>query len=153
MTRILFQLNLAKMRTPFSDPLFDDFKEQLEELHTVAESNAGFLWRYQGEKDEAGFIKPYSNAPLIMGNMSAWKDYRSLHEYTFSSGHLEILRNKRKWFEKTPSPYTVLYYGVENDLLKPPLKLLEEAKKRLNYLSVHGETAVAFGFGSHNGVL
>ncbi len=153
MTRILFQLNLARMRVPFDDSLFEDFRAQLEMLHALAEANPGFIWRYQGEKDQGGFIKPYDEAPLVMGNMSAWKDYRSLYEYTFSSGHLEILRNKRKWFEKMHSPYTVLYYSKEEDLLKPPLELLEEAKKRLNYLSVHGETLVAFGFGSHRGIL
>lgn len=153
MSRILFQLNLAKMRAPFSDPLFDDFKAQLEELHTLACNSPGWLWRYQGEKDEDGYIKPYSNAPLIMGNMSGWKDYRSLYEYTFSGGHLEILKKKRKWFEKLPTPYTVLYYGVESDLAKPSLELLEEAKRRLNYLSIYGETPVAFGFGPHLGVL
>ena len=153
MTRILFQLNLAKMRTPFNDSLFDDFKEQLESLHTLAESNLGFLWRYRGEKDEGGFIKPYTNAPLIMGNMSAWSSYRALYEYTFSSAHLAILKEKRKWFERMPVPYTVLYYGVMEDLLKPDIELLDEAKRRLSYLSVHGETTVAFGFGSHNGVL
>ncbi len=153
MSRILFQLNLAKMRAPFSDPLFDDFKEQLEELHTLACANPGWIWRYQGEKDESGFIQPFPNAPLIMGNMSAWRDYKSLYEYTFLDGHLDILKNKRKWFERTPVPYTVLYYGVEGDLLKPPLELLDEAKKRLSYLSIYGETPVAFGFGSHNGIL
>jgi len=141
------------MRTPFDDPLFEDFRAQLETLHALAEANPGLVWRYQGEKDKGGFIKPYDDAPLIMGNMSAWKDYRSLYEYTFSSGHLAILRNKRKWFEKMHPPYTVLYYGVEEDLLKLDLDLLEEAKKRLRYLSVYGETPVAFGFGSHNGVL
>lgn len=153
MTRILFQLNLAKMRTPFSDPLFDDFKAQLPAMHELACANPGWLWRYQGEKDKDGYIKPYPNAPLIMGNMSGWRDYKSLYEFTFLGGHLDILKEKRKWFEKIPVPYTVLYYGEEDDLLKPPLELLEEAKKKLNYLSVYGETPAAFGFGAHNGVL
>ena len=141
------------MRTPFNDPLFDDFREQLETLHALAEANPGFLWRYQGEKDKGGFIKPYANAPLVMGNMSAWKDYRSLYDYTFSKDHLGILKDKRKWFENTPTPYTVLYYGIEDDLLKPDIELLEEAKRRLHHLNIYGETPIAFGFGLHNGTL
>ena len=141
------------MRTEFDDPLFDDFRDQLETIHTLACNSPGWLWRYQGEKDIGGYIKPYPNAPLIMGNMSAWTDYDSLYKFTFKSEHLELLKNKRKWFEQLPQPYAVLYYGVAEDLLKPPEELLEEAKRRLNYFSIYGESPVAFNFGSHNGVL
>jgi hypothetical protein len=151
--RILFQFNLVKMRAPFSDSLFDDFKAWIPALHALAQVHPGFVWRYEGEKDEDGYIKPYPDAPLIMGNMSAWKDYHSLYDYTFSSSHLEMMKDKRKWFEKMSTPYSVLYYGEEEDLLRPPLELLEEAKKRLSYFSVYSETPVAFNFGSHNGVL
>ena len=153
MTRILFQLNLAKMRASFDDPLFDDFRGQLAELHATAEACPGFVWRYQGEKDECGFIKPYPNAPLIMGNMTAWRDYQSLYSYTFSKGHLQILKEKRKWFEQLPTPYTVLYYGDESDLLRLDLELLEEAKGKLGLYNIHGETPAAFGFGPHKGEL
>lgn len=153
MTRILFQLNLAKMRAPFSDPLFDDFKAWLGALHALAEVSPGFVWRYQGEKDEDGYIKPYPSAPLVMGNMSAWRDYQSLYDYTFKDRHLEMLKGKRKWFEKLPQPYSVLYYGTLEDLNQPADQLLEIAKRRLNYLSVYGESPVAFGFGPHRGIL
>lgn len=153
MTRILFQFNLARMRKPFSDPLFDDFKVWLNALHALADISPGFIWRYQGEKDEDGYIQPYPSAPLIMGNFSAWRDYQSLYDYTFTDGHLEMLKGKRKWFEKVLTPYNVLYYGTVDDLSHPPEQLLEEAKRRLAYLSLYGETPVAFGFGAHRGIL
>lgn len=153
MTRILFQLNLAKMRAPFDDPLFDDFRARLEELHTAAEQHKGFVWRYQGEKDDDGYIKPYPNYPLIMGNMSAWENYESLFNYTFSGAHMSIMKEKRKWFERLPHPYTVLYYGTVEDLQRDDSELLEHAMQRLRYLSVYGETPVAFGFGAHRGIL
>ena len=153
MSQILFQLNLAKMRTPFDDPIFDDFKAWLRALHALAEASPGFVWRYQGEKDEDGYIQPYPAEPRIMGNMSAWRDYDSLYAYTFTDGHLEIMRSKRKWFDRLTSPWTVLYYGVEEDLLKPDVELLEVAKQKLRYLSVYGESPAAFGFGSHRGNL
>lgn len=152
--RILFQLNLAKMRAPFDDPVWEDFKAKLSTVHELAEQHPGFVWRYQGEKDDDGYIKPYPNAPLIMGNMSAWRDYSSLFEFTFRDvEHLAVMRTKRKWFERIPTPYNVLYYGSEDDLDRPDVELLEIAKRRLSYLSVYGETPVAFGFGSHGGVL
>ena len=99
MSPILFQFNTAKMRVPFEDPLFDDFRAWLRALHALAEADPGFVWRYQGEKSDYGYITPYPSAPLIMGNLSAWRDYDSLCRYTFRDGHLEILKSKRKWFE------------------------------------------------------
>ena len=87
-----------------------------------------------------------------MGNFSAWRDYDSLYAYTFTDGHLEIMKKKRKWFEKMPPPYTVLYYGDEDDLVKPKEQLLEAAKHKLAYIKRHGETPNAFGFGAHRGI-
>lgn len=153
MDRILFQFNLAKMKAPFSDPIFDDFKSELDALHALAEADPGFVWRYQGEKDDDGYIKPYPCAPLIMGNMSAWTDYDSLFRYTFSGEHLALMKMKRKWFEKLPPHYNVLYYGTREDLNRSNAELLEDAKRHLAYLRVYGETPVAFGFGHHRGIV
>lgn len=141
---MIFQFNIATMRAPYDDSLFDDFKVWLKALHALAEVTDGFIWRYQGEKDEGGYIQPYEDKPLVLGNMSVWRDYNSLYEYTFADGHLEMMKNKRKWFEKPEGPYSVLYYG-EDELLARPLK---EAKKRLALLVAQGETLQAFGFGS-----
>jgi hypothetical protein len=151
--RILFQFNIAKMRTSFNDPLFDDFRAWLRALHALAEADPGFVWRYQGEKSEAGYIQPYPNDPLLMGNLSAWKNYDSLCRYVFRDGHLEILKSKRKWFEKMPTVYSVLYYGGMSDLERPNHELLEQAKDKLGQYRVCGETPAAFGFGTHRGKL
>ena len=145
-------MNLADMRAPYSDPLYDDFKVWLKALHALAEADTGFLWRYKGEDDDSGHIQPYPCAPLIMGNFSAWRNYDSLYDYTFSDGHLEIMKKKRKWFKKMKTPYVVLYYGYPLDLLKPKEELLEVAKRKLVHYKKHGETAEAFGFGAHKGV-
>ena len=153
MSVVLFQLNLAKMRAPFSDPLFDDFKAWLTSIHALADVNPNFLWRYHGEESEEGYIAPYPYAPLVMGNMSAWRDYDSLFEFTFTAGHMEMMKQKRKWFEKLPTPYNVLYYGDEGDLELPDEELLQQGLNKLRYLSIYGETPAAFGFGSHKGNL
>tara|TARA_R110002094_G_scaffold16428_2_gene27956 strand:- start:703 stop:1143 length:441 start_codon:yes stop_codon:yes gene_type:complete len=145
-------MNLAMMRKPFSDPLYDDFKVWLKALHALAETDPGFLWRYKGEDDHGGHIAPYPCAPFLMGNMSAWRDYDSLYDYTFSDGHLEIMRKKRKWFEKMKSPYVVLYYGEESDLQRSKEELLDIAKLKMSQLILDGETDGAFGFGAHKGV-
>lgn len=141
------------MRATFCDPLFDDFKAQLDPLHVLAESNAGFVWRYQGEKDSDGYIKPYADDPMIMGNMSAWRDYDSLFRYVFTEEHLALMRMKRKWFNTSLHPWTVLYYGTEESLKRSNQEILSEAKQRLEHLVIYGETKTAFGFGHHQGIL
>lgn len=153
MSRILFQFNIAMMKASYDDALFDDFKSEVDRLHQLAERSPGFVWRYPGEKDTDGYIKPYHDDPLVMGNMSAWRDYDSLFKYSFDGEHLAIMRKKRKWFNTLSHPWTVLYYGVEQDLSKSNEELLEEAKRRLSYLYRHGESSVAFGFGHHRGIL
>ena len=136
----LFQYNIAKMRFSFDDPRFDDFRSQLAVVHKVAEDHAGFIWRLLGENGEEGYIKPYKD-PLVMGNLSAWRDYDSLYDFTFSGAHLSIMKPKRKWFEKIQGHYNVLYYhdSFEN--------ALEVAKQKLRYLRVYGETPAAFTWG------
>jgi len=146
-------MNLAKMRASYDAAVFKDFKVWLNALHALAETHPGFVWRYKGEDDDAGHILPYPCAPEIMGNMSAWRDYDSLYEYTFTDGHLEIMKKKRKWFERMSTPYNVLYYGSEEDLLKPKEELLGVAKVKLAHLKKHGDSSEAFGFGAHRGQL
>ena len=152
MDKILFQYNVALMREPFDHPIWDDFKSRLEELHLLADDNPSFLWRYQGEKDEHGYIHPYRDNELLMGNLSAWSDYSSLFDYTFTAGHLDIMKSKRKWFIPLPQPWSVLFYGEPSDLERSSEDLLEEAKQRLVYLADNGESPFAFGFGNHKGV-
>ena len=149
--KLLFQFNIAKMRKPYSDPLFDDFKRWLNALHALADIQPGFVWRYHGEKDSDGYIKADPSDPLIMGNISAWRDYDSLVSYTFTDGHLQIMKMKRRWFEPIPHPWTVLWWGDDEDLNKGPDEILKIAQQKLKHLEQNGTTAEAFGFGHHKG--
>lgn len=151
MARILFQFNVAKMAKPYSDPVFNDFKAWLTALHALAEAQSGFVWRYRGEKDKDGYIKADPADDLMMGNLSAWRDYQSLALYTFTDGHLQIMRSKRKWFKPIPHPWTVLWWADETELTRPQETLLQIAREKLIHLTKHGNTREAFGFGHHNG--
>jgi hypothetical protein len=111
---MLIQYNIAWMRVVFSDPLWDDFKSQLDIVHKAAENSPGFIDRLHGEQSEPGFIE---HAPLVMGNLSAWASYEALHAFTFGEPHYSLLRNKRKWFEAPRrTPYNVMYYSDQMDL-------------------------------------
>jgi len=149
MTHILFQFNISYMIAPFTDAIFDDFRAQLKELHALADSDSNFRWRYKGENDEHGYVMPYSKRPLTLGNLSAWNSYESLFNFTFTKEHLEILKDKRKWFKKPPERYGVLYYLHKAWLQQSDTCLIETAKLRLKHYRENGPSYLGFGFGEH----
>lgn len=142
----LAQFNIAWMKFPYDDPRFDPFKAWLKSLHALANADPDFVWRYEGERDNDGYIKPYPEQPLVLGNLSIWRNFRSLKEFTFTDGHLEIMRHKRDWFEPPDDrPYSVMWWMVEKDVgfyCDP----LTAAKKRLEILKTFGPGPAAFTF-------
>lgn len=147
---MLLQFNVAKMRAPFSDPLFDDFKSQLDSVHQVADQDPNFLWRLKGELNAEGYIAPYPKFPLLMGNLSAWRDFESMYSYTFTGPHLEVMKNKRKWFGKLDGFYSVIFYLHDNWLEQPDYCLLETAKLRLTHYQDNGPSQLGFGYQDQN---
>lgn len=132
---------------PFTDAEWQDFKDQLDTIHAQAERHPGFIWRYKGEDDPDGYIKPWPSQPMIMGNLTAWKDYQSLFDFTFNGDHLEIMKQKKRWFEPLPRPWNVLFYGSVTDVERfEPSYLLERAISRFAHLQRFGESSFAFGF-------
>ena len=143
MPGFIHQFNIAWMREPFDSELFDDFRERLSELHDLADNSAGFVWRHDGTQEKNGYIQPYSSLPLVMGNYSIWSDYDSLFYYTFSGGHMDLMRDRKKWFEPAAGrTYSVLW--VEDSLSDGSI---DEGKMRIECLKSWGDTQQAFGFG------
>ena len=98
--RVLCQFNVSRMRAPYDDPLFRDFRVWINAVHALAEKSPGFVWRYKGEKTDAGYIQADPAEPLLMGNLSVWERADDLHRFTFSGAHAEMMKGRKKWFEK-----------------------------------------------------
>lgn len=140
--QLLFQFNLAWMRESFDHELFADFRAMLPAVHAHAESYDGYVGRYQGELSKQGYIMPYANHPLMMGNLSWWTNHQDLVDYTFTGPHMEMMREKRKWFYPPKiKPYTVLYYAPTDRVND-----LDVAKMRWARLLYNGSTKDHFGF-------
>lgn len=140
MTHHLAQLNVARLLFALEDERIDEFRNNLDQINALAESSKGFVWRLKDDSGNATEI-PVSPDPMLVANMSVWKDVDSLKGFAYESDHVEFLRKKKLWFEKPKGQYMVLWWVEEGN--QPSM---EEAMARLKYLEKHGPSQKAFSF-------
>jgi hypothetical protein len=136
----LAQANVARMRAPLEDPVMDGFRTQLDAINAIADASPGFVWRLQTEDGDATAIRAFDDDRILF-NMSVWDSVEALHGYVYRSGHVDLLRNRRSWFEPLESPPLVLWWIPAGHV-----PTIEEAKARLEALQRLGPTADAFTF-------
>ena len=135
----LAQLNIAQMKAPLESPEMADFVANLERINALAEAAPGFVWRLQGEAGNATAFRPFGADTLV--NLSVWRSVESLSDYVFKSLHVEIMKRRKEWFERTPEVTTVLWWVPQGH--RPDE---HEAMQRLHTLRTLGPSAQAFGF-------
>ena len=135
----LAQLNIAKMREPLTSPPMSDFVANLDRINAIAEASPGFVWRLKDESGSAVALRPFGDDVIV--NMSVWEDVAALSQYAFKSGHVEIMRRRREWFQAMSEAHAVLWWVV-----KGHIPTVTEAKERLEHLREHGATPHAFTF-------
>jgi hypothetical protein len=135
----LAQLNIAKMKEPLASPSMADFVANLDRINALAENSPGFVWRLKDEGGDATAIRPFGEEFIV--NISVWEDVALLSDYAFRSGHVEIMRRRREWFERIAEAYAVLWWIPKNHLPSA-----DEAKERLSHLRKFGSTPYAFTF-------
>ncbi len=135
----LAQLNIARMKAPMDSPQMAEFVANLERVNALAEAAPGFVWRLQTDEGDATALRPFGEDVLV--NMSVWRDVDSLRDYVFRSGHVDIMRRRREWFERMADAYSVLWWVSAGH--RPGL---EEAQERLASLRRDGATPAAFTF-------
>lgn len=136
----LAQINIAKMLAPLDSPIMADFVANLERINALADDSPGFIWRLQGEEDNATALRVFEDNYLIV-NMSVWTSIDALFAFTYQSAHKEIFKRKKEWFSKMQEMHMACWY-----IPKGHEPTTEEAKQRLAYLNAHGETPYAFTF-------
>ncbi|MDQ4091643.1 MAG: DUF3291 domain-containing protein [Actinomycetota bacterium] len=136
----LAQLNVGRLRAPMDDPLIDDFRLNLAPVNALAEASPGFVWRLQDDSGDATGIKPFDDELEIV-NLTVWESVDALADFTYRSGHVELLRRRREFFEAPSQPILCLWWIPERTL-----PTVEEAIGRLEHLRANGPTPVAFTF-------
>jgi hypothetical protein len=136
----LAQLNIGRLRAPMDDPQIDDFRNNLEPVNALAEASPGFVWRLQDEHGDATGIKPFGDELEIV-NLTVWESIDALADFTYRTGHVELLRRRREFFEAPSLPILCLWWIPEGTI-----PTVEDAIARLDHLRAHGPTATAFTF-------
>jgi hypothetical protein len=136
----LAQVNIARMLAPIDGPVMADFVANLDIINQLAENSEGFVWRLNDENTTS--VQIFDNE-FILVNMSVWSSKKVLFDFTYSSSHVDILKRKQEWFSKMRDMHMALWYIPEG---YEPNR--QEAKERLKYLNINGESPYAFTFKS-----
>ncbi len=136
----LAQINIARMLAPLDTPVMADFVANLDRINALAEAAPGFVWRLKGDGNDATSLRPFADDQIIV-NMSVWESIEALYQYTYYSGHVEIFRRKKEWFEKMGTPALVMWWIPAGHI-----PTVSEGKAKLEHLEKHGPTPLAFTF-------
>ena len=126
----LAQANLSLLRHPPTAPQVAEFAAALARINHLADRAPGFVWRDR---------VPVSDDERLVLNLSVWKSYLPLHEYTYRSAHGHYVRRRHEWFDRVPQPSTVLWW-IEAGT-RPTA---EEGLARLRRLQRYGPAPAAF---------
>jgi hypothetical protein len=136
----LAQLNIGRLLAPLDSPQLAGFVARLADINALADAAPGFVWRLQTEDGNATAFRPYQDEHILM-NMSVWETVESLRGFVYRTAHVEVMRQRRGWFESLAEAYLVLWWVPAGH--RPTV---EEAKERLEHLRQHGESPHAFSF-------
>jgi hypothetical protein len=99
----------------------------------------GFVWRLQTDEGNATSICAFDDERLIV-NMSVSESIDSLAAFVYRSGHVDVMRRRREWFERI-RVFAALWWVQAGQI-----PTVAEAEERLGHLREHGPTPFAFTF-------
>ena len=135
----LAELNVAELKAPLDSPQLKDFVDNLDRINELAENTPGFVWRLQGEGNDATELRPMGEKIIV--NYSIWRDVDTLKEFVYKTAHVEILKRKREWFERMRLNYVLWWVPAGH------VPTVQEAVEKLELLRSKGPSADAFHFG------
>ncbi len=134
----LAHLNIATLRESLQSPAMADFTARLERINALADSSAGFVWRWQEDQEPA---QPNPLGELTLINISVWRDVAALRAFVYRSAHAQVMARRQDWFERMSQPFVVLWWIPRG--CRPTVA---EALARLATLRESGPTPAAFTF-------
>jgi hypothetical protein len=140
MTHHLAQINIGRLIAPIDDPRIAGFVSQLDPVNALADAAPGFVWRLQSSSGNATDIA-YNDDPSVMVNMSVWQSVETLRDYVYRSRHVEVFRDRAKWFQKMDQPYYCLWWIPIGHI-----PTVAEGRERLEHYQRYGATPFSFWF-------
>jgi hypothetical protein len=134
----LVQFNVALPLAPLDTPLLAGFMALLNPINALADGSPGFVWRLQTEDGDATAIRAFGDSRLIV-NMSVWESIDAWADFVYRSGHAEVMKRRREWFDRVAEAYQCLWWVPAGHI-----PTVAEAEERLAHLRRHGPTPFAF---------
>ncbi|WP_317931779.1 DUF3291 domain-containing protein [Halioxenophilus sp. WMMB6] len=134
------QINIAKAKAEMDSDIMLGFVERLDEINSLADESPGFVWRLQSEDGDSTAIRVFDD-PLLLINMSVWEDIESLKTYVYRTAHVDLIRDRDAWFNKTQTAHQALWWVSPGHIPS-----LEEGKSKLDLLNKQGPSSDAFTF-------
>jgi len=132
----LAQVNVAQAKTALDNPSMAEFVARIDELNALAAQSPGFVWRSEDNDTTL-------DDPTLLFNLSVWESPKSLANYVYRSVHVEVFRDRAKWFPADGKRGLAMWWIPAG--YRPSAA---EALERLAHLSDTGDGPFAFGFKS-----
>src|SRR4029453_8797941 len=136
----LAQINIGRLVAPEGDPRVQPFFDNLDRVNALAEASPGFVWRLMGDGNNATDIQPTAD-PLVIVNMSVWRDAESLYSFVYRSAHTEVMVRRREFFERFEGSYQALWWVSAGTV-----PTINDGISRLCHPHRFGPTSHAFTF-------
>ncbi len=136
----LAQVNVGRMRGQRGDRQVAGFYAELDRINAIADASPGFVWRLQGDGNDATDLRPTPDASFLI-NMSVWADADALFAYVYRTAHVGVMAGRREWFERMDGAYQALWWieaGAQ--------PTISDALAKLWLIDNFGPSAQAFTF-------
>lgn len=137
---LLAQYNVATLKAPLDDPASREFRDALDHINALGESQPGFVWRAKGEGFDSATPAPDQD-PFYIVNLTVWESAETLAAFAYRTEHRLYVRNREAWFHTRPGPSFVLWWIPEGHTPTDA-----EGEARLAELTAFGPTERAFDF-------
>ena len=138
----LAQYNVTTLRAPLDAPQSAPFRDALDHINALAESQPGFVWRAKGEGFDSATPSAEQN-PLYIVNLSLWDSAEALAAFAYRTEHRDYVRRRLEWFLPHQGPSFVLWWVPAGTIPTGA-----ECEARLAELAANGPTERAFDFAS-----
>jgi len=134
------QVNVARLNAPLDHPSIDEFRNALERINLLGESQPGFVWRAKGAGFDATDCRVFDD-PEILINATVWQSIEHLAAFAYRTEHRDFVRRRLEWFEQPREAFQAIWWVPEGRI-----PTLDECVERLLHLRRHGPTPFAFDF-------
>jgi len=137
------QVNIAQMKGPLDTPPDGRIRRAAGRNKCRRRFQSGLRLASSSRCGQCDLSCGPNDDDRVLFNLSVWETIEALRAYVYGSAHAEVLRQRREWFDHFAGVYTALWWIPISHIPS-----VDEAKKRLAHLQVHGPSQFAFGFKS-----